>query len=170
MLTITQLAKKFATSRATLLYYEREGLLLPKTRTGNGYRWYSDSEEKRLEAIISYRSSGIPVAQILNLLNRKEGVSQFQILKNHLNELGNEIQRLKQQQKTTVVFLQDPKLLEENMMTKERWIEIMQTAGFDDNAMTTWHRKFEELEPEEHQKFLESLGVDAAEIKQIRSA
>ena len=56
------------------------------------------------------------------------------------------------------------------MMTKERWIEIMQTAGFDDNAMTTWHRKFEELEPEEHQKFLESLGVDAAEIKQIRSA
>ena len=170
MLTITQLAKKFATSRATLLYYEREGLLLPKTRTGNGYRWYSDSEEKRLEAIISYRSSGIPVAQILNLLNRKEGVSQFQILENHLNELGNEIERLKQQQKATVVFLQDPKLLEENMMTKERWIEIMQTAGFDDNAMTTWHRKFEELEPEEHQKFLESLGVDAAEIKQIRSA
>ena len=170
MLTITQLARKYGTSRATLLYYESEGLLLPRTRGDNGYRWYSNSEEKRLEVIIAYRSSGISIAQILNLLNRKEGSSQFHILKSHLYDLGNEIEKLKKQQKATIAFLQEPRLLEKNMVTKERWIEIMQAAGFDDNAMTVWHRKFEEMEPDEHQKFLESLGIDAAEIKQIRNA
>ena len=30
MLTVTQLARKYSIARATLLYYEREGLLLPK--------------------------------------------------------------------------------------------------------------------------------------------
>lgn len=169
MLTVTQLANKHAISRATILYYERAGLLLPKVRADNGYRWYSDREEERLQAILSYRSSGIPVAQILDLLDRKEGQSQFHILKNHLHDLGNEIELLKQQQKAIIVFLQEPKLLEENMVTKERWVEIMKAAGFDEKAMTSWHQKFEEMEPEEHQKFLESLGIGIAEIKKIRN-
>ncbi len=36
MLTVTQLANKLNISRATVLYYEREGLLLPTTRGDNG--------------------------------------------------------------------------------------------------------------------------------------
>lgn len=169
MLTVTQLARKYGISRATVLYYEREGLLLPKTRTENGYRWYGDSEQERLEAIISYRSSGMPIAQILDLLDRKQGPSQFQILKDHLHKLGSEIELLKRQQKAIIAFLQEPKLLEKNMVTKERWVEIMKAAGFDEKGMITWHQKFEEMEPREHQNFLESLGIDAAEIKEIRS-
>jgi len=59
MFTVTQLARKFGISRATILYYEREGLLMPASRSDNGYRWYGDSEIERLEAIVSYRSYGI---------------------------------------------------------------------------------------------------------------
>ncbi|WP_406662966.1 MerR family transcriptional regulator [Gallaecimonas sp. GXIMD1310] len=169
MLSVTQLARKYGISRATVLYYEREGLLLPKARAANGYRWYSDQEEKRLEMIISYRSSGMPVAQILNLLDHNEASSQFHILKNHLYEIGNEMERLKKQQKAIVAFLQNPELLEKNMVTKERWVEIMKAAGFDESAMAAWHKKFEEMEPEEHQRFLETLGIDADEIRKIRS-
>lgn len=169
MFTVTQLARKFTLSRATILYYEREGLLLPAYRSDNGYRWYGDSEIERLEAIVSYRSYGIPIANIEELLDRKNGMSQFQILKDHLNELGKEINLLKKQQKAIVAFLQEPKLLEENMVTKERWIEIMKAAGFDETAMRKWHKKFEEMEPNEHQKFLESLGINSGEIEQIRS-
>jgi DNA-binding transcriptional MerR regulator len=169
MFTVTQLARKFSISRATILYYEREGLLMPASRSDNGYRWYGDSEIERLEAIVSYRSCGIPVANIGDLLDRKEGMSQFQILRDHLNELGKEINLLKKQQKAIVSLLQEPKLLEENMVTKERWVEIMKAAGFDEDAMRTWHQKFEEMEPDEHQKFLESLGIHAEEIEQIRS-
>jgi DNA-binding transcriptional MerR regulator len=42
MLTVTKLAKTCDISRTTVLYYEREGLLTPKLRAENGYRWYGD--------------------------------------------------------------------------------------------------------------------------------
>lgn len=169
MLTVTQIARRFGISRATILYYEREGLLMPANRSDNGYRWYGDSEIERLEAIVAYRSYGIPVANIGDLLDRKQGASQFQILRDHLNELGKEINLLRKQQKAIVALLQEPKLLEENMVTKERWVAIMSAAGFDEAAMRTWHQKFEQMEPDEHQKFLESLGIHAEEIARIRS-
>ena len=40
MLTVTQIAKAYNISRTTILYYERAGLLLPHSRSDNGYRWY----------------------------------------------------------------------------------------------------------------------------------
>lgn len=169
MLTVTQLARKFDISRATILYYEREGLLTPAKRSDNGYRWYGDREIERLAAIVSYRSYGVPVASISELIDRKDSLSQAQILKSHFNDLEKEINQLRNQQKAIVALLQEPKLLEENMVTKDRWVEIMIASGFDEKAMTTWHQKFEEMEPEEHQKFLESLGIEEEEIKQIRS-
>ena len=55
------------------------------------------------------------------------------------------------------------------MVTKQRWVEIMTAAGLDEAAMIKWHQAFEALEPAEHQLFLESLGIAAAEIKAIRS-
>lgn len=168
MLTVTQLARKFGISRASILYYERQGLLAPALRSDNGYRWYGDSEIDRLEAIVSYRSYGITVANIGTLLDRKEDLFQAQILREHFNELEKEIALLRKQQKAIVALLQEPKLLEENMVTKERWVEIMKASGFDEAAMITWHQKFEEMEPEEHQKFLESLGIEAEEIMRIR--
>lgn len=170
MFTITEIARKCGISRATVLYYERKGLLVPRNRSDNGYRWYGEGEYERLNMIVLYRSYGIPIVNIGDLLDRREGTSQFQILRDHLNELGNEISLLKTQQKAIVAFLQEPKLLEENMVTKERWIEIMIAAGFDESAMRKWHQKFEAMEPEEHQLFLESLGINSEEIKSIRNA
>ncbi|ODN41530.1 MerR family transcriptional regulator [Piscirickettsia litoralis] len=169
MLTVTQLARKYGLSRAAILYYEREGLLQPSHRSDNGYRWYGYEEIERLEAIISYRSYGLSVTNIKDLLDRKTGMSQAQILKDHFNELEKEINLLRKQQKAIVALLQEPKLIEANMVTKERWVEIMKAAGFDEAAMRTWHQKFEEMEPDEHQNFLESLGINSEEIKRIRN-
>lgn len=55
------------------------------------------------------------------------------------------------------------------MVTKERWLEIMKASGLEDSAMIRWHQNFEELEPEEHQEFLEDLGFNQEEIRGIRS-
>ncbi|ENM6635405.1 MerR family transcriptional regulator [Vibrio vulnificus] len=168
MLTVTQIAKQFGISRTTILYYEKEELLLPACRSENGYRWYGEKEIERLETITSYRSYGLSVSSIRTLLDRN-GESQAQILKDHFNELEREIQNLRAQQKAVVVLLQDPSLLEENVVNKERWVEIMVAAGFTETDMIKWHQKFEELEPNEHQKFLESLGISSDEITKIRA-
>ncbi|WP_199459221.1 MerR family transcriptional regulator [Vibrio owensii] len=168
MLTVTQLARECGLSRTTILYYEREGLLAPAHRSENGYRWYGEKEMQRLKTISSYRSYGLPISRIRTLLAQK-GKSQAEILKDHFNELEREIQNLRAQQKAIVVLLQEPQLIEDNIVTKERWVQIMQAAGFSENDMVTWHQKFEEMEPAEHQKFLESLGIEQDEIVRIRA-
>ncbi|WP_038879953.1 MerR family transcriptional regulator [Vibrio jasicida] len=168
MLTVTQLARECRLSRTTILYYEREGLLAPAHRSENGYRWYGEKEMQRLKTISSYRSYGLPISSIRTLLAQK-GKSQAEILKDHFSELEREIQNLRAQQKAIVVLLQEPQLIEDNIVTKERWVQIMQAAGFSENDMVTWHQKFEEMEPAEHQKFLESLGIEQDEIVRIRA-
>ena len=169
MFTVTQLARKYGVSRTAILYYERSGLLKPSYRCENGYRRYDDRAAKRLGSIVAYRSYGLSIADIGKLLDCRKGLSRPNILKEHFNKLEQEIQLLRKQQKAIVALLQKPNLMEETMVTKERWVEIMEAAGFDEQAMITWHQKFEEMEPDEHQKFLESLGIDAEEIKQIRN-
>ncbi|HGY9582561.1 TPA: MerR family transcriptional regulator [Vibrio harveyi] len=168
MLTVTQLARECGLSRTTILYYEREGLLAPAHRSENGYRWYGEKEMQRLKTISSYRSYGLPISSIRTLLAQK-GKSQAEILKDHFNELEREIQNLRAQQKAIVVLLQEPQLIEDNIVTKERWVQIMKAAGFSESDMVTWHQKFEEMEPAEHQKFLESLGIEQDEIVRIRA-
>jgi hypothetical protein len=54
-------------------------------------------------------------------------------------------------------------------MNKAKWVEIMTAAGLSKEDMMKWHQKFEEMEPKEHQKFLESLGISPEEISQIRN-
>ena len=71
---------------------------------------------------------------------------------------------MRKQQSAIVALLQQPELLEQEMVTKERWVEIMKASGFSENDMLTWHQNFERMEPVEHQKFLESLGIGADEI------
>ena len=169
MLTVTQLAKNYHVSRTTILYYERAGLLLPTCRSENGYRWYGDEKIKRLEAIIAYRSFGVPIKNIAPLLDRQDDMTQEHILRDQFNSLEQEIQKLRQQQKAIVMLLERPTLLEQNMVTKERWVEIMKAAGLNEQGMKNWHKQFEKMEPDAHQEFLESLNIDTEEINKIRS-
>lgn len=168
MLTISKLAKKFGISRASILYYEREGLLSPTSRSDNGYRWYGEIEQERLETIINYRSFGIPVGEIKELIEKSESTTQNKTLRLQFNRLQQEIHSLKQQQLAIVNFLNAPDLLDETGMSKEKWTDIMRSSGMSDQDMINWHKQFEKLEPDAHQEFLESLQIDEDEIKHIR--
>ena len=169
MLTVSQLAKKFHISRASVLYYERKGLLKPALRSENGYRWYAEEQIGMLESVLAYRSYGLPLAKIADLVHRDDEAVQERILREQFSALEQEILTLRLQQKAIVQLLKQPQLLEKEMVTKERWVEIMQAAGLSENDMTNWHRNFERMEPEEHRKFLQSLGIDEEEIRRIRS-
>ncbi|GAA5218834.1 MerR family transcriptional regulator [Corallincola platygyrae] len=168
MLTVSQLAKRFKISRTTLLYYERAGLLEPKSRSASGYRLYGGDEIRRLESILSFRASGVPIATIGSLLNRADDTTQEQILREQFYALEREVQKLRQQQEAIVLLLKHPKLLEQTMINKDRWVEIMRAAGLNDTDMHNWHKQFEAMEPQAHQEFLESLSINATEIEKIR--
>lgn len=167
MLTISKLAKQAGIARSSLLYYERIGLLQPTLRGDNGYRWYGPDEVERLESIMAYRSYGIAIDKIGELLDRNSK-AQADILKEHFQQLELEIKQLRQQQKAIIELLNLDQEVENDMVNKERWVAIMRGAGLSDEDMTRWHQTFEKMEPEEHQKFLESLGIEQEEIAQIR--
>jgi len=168
MLTISQLAKQFGISRATLLYYEREGLLAPTSRAANGYRYYGEKEVERLRRITGYRSYGVRVSDIRELLERESNATIERVLRRRFEQLEDEIRLLRGQQRALVAILEHSNFDRQPVMTKERWTGIMRAAGMSDEDMRNWHREFEAREPEAHREFLESLNIDDEEVTRIR--
>ena len=54
------------------------------------------------------------------------------------------------------------------MMTKDKWVKIMQASGFSEADMRRWHQEFEKAAPEDHQEFLEYLKIPADQVTKIR--
>ncbi len=65
---IRELEEKTALDRATIRYYEQEGLITPQ-RKANGYREYSDADCETLLKVKCLRQLGIPLEQIHGLFN-----------------------------------------------------------------------------------------------------
>ncbi|MEZ8320426.1 MerR family transcriptional regulator [Vibrio splendidus] len=169
MLSIKQFCEQLEVSRTTVLYYERKGLITPAARTPNGYRQYGERELERFRAILAYRSYGIPVNEIESLLHQSQDEDRDTVLRQQFAALDLEIQKLRQQQQSIMALLKEPELLNQGLLTKERWTEILKESGMDEQDMINWHKRFEQMEPLGHLKFLQSLNIDEDEIEQLRA-
>ncbi|MEO9496829.1 MerR family transcriptional regulator [Vibrio splendidus] len=168
MLSIKQFCEQLGVSRTTVLYYERQGLIEPTSRTSSGYRLYGERELEKFRSILAYRSYGIPVVEIKGLLQQSHGKDREAVLRQQFSALDIEIKKLRQQQHSIMTLLQDPELLIQGQLTKQRWTEILRESGMNDQDMLNWHKQFEKMEPLGHLKFLQSLNIDDDEIEQIR--
>lgn len=167
-MTISQLARRFGLSRSTLLYYDSIGLLSPSARSRANYRLYSDDDVLRMEIIDEYRRAGLPLADISRLLD-SDGGELTGVLESRLRSLNDQIRGLRHQQKLIVHLLRNSDALPTTRhIDKDAWVAILRAAGMDDADMQRWHVEFERHSPEAHQDFLESLGLDHAEIDRIR--
>ncbi|MCD7928810.1 MAG: MerR family transcriptional regulator [Clostridiales bacterium] len=100
--------------RANIRYYEREGLLLP-ARNENRYRDYSQEDVARLKTVVILRKLGVPVAEIREILNGRQSMTDAlaeneEHLKQQLEELNGALalcRRLEQQQVELDTFDQD---------------------------------------------------------------
>ena len=166
---ISQLAHLHGLSRSTLLHYDRIGLLRPQQRSRANYRVYSAADRRRLEKICRYRSAGLSLQEIKTILAAPQRKTA-QALERRLEALNREIRALRTQQQVIVDLLKDRSLLAgTRVLDKNRWVAVLRDAGLDEAAMGQWHVAFERMSPEAHQDFLESLGMNAPEIKAIRS-
>lgn len=83
---INDLERRTGLDRATIRYYEKEGLITP-TRQENGYRDYSDDDREQLLKIKLLRQLGMSLDRIRNL---QQGSEDFQsALTNQLKVLTN---------------------------------------------------------------------------------
>ncbi len=169
MYTIGQLAKRYSLSRSTLIYYDHQGLLKPSGRSQANYRVYSDSDVTRLERIILFRSAGMPLSIITEIIDQDPHAVE-QALERRLSAINREIHGLRGQQKVIINLIKNQRAIENTrIMTKEKWVTMLAAAGLDEQGMWTWHKAFEKDSPEAHQDFLESIGIDCDEIAQIRN-
>jgi DNA-binding transcriptional MerR regulator len=167
--TIGRLAKKFHLSRSSLLYYDSIGLLKPSARTTGDYRAYSEEDARRLEQICVYRRAGLPLTEIAKILDAPES-SLAPVLEARLDELNEEITRLRRQQHFIIGILQNKALAQRmGVMTKETWTSLLAASGFSQEDMIMWHIEFERHAPEKHKQFLEFIGLEDDESEAIRS-
>ena len=139
----------------------------PPQRSGGNYRCYGEADLRRLLQICAYRDAGLKLEDIRQILDRTGG-DAFAVLKRRLMELDAEIGALRAHQQAILKLLENKTLRKAKMITKQKWVSIMQGCGFSSEQMHRWHAEFERSAPEEHQEFLEFLHIPAEEIKTIR--
>jgi MerR family transcriptional regulator, thiopeptide resistance regulator len=166
--TIGQVANKFSISRSTLIYYDSIGVLSPSERSSANYRLYSEKDISKMERISLFRKAGLPLESISSLLNHEETDLDL-ALENRLSNINSEIQSLRKQQKFILALLKNTDSAKNSRsITKEVWVALLEASGLDEEGMKKWHIEFERTSPEAHQDFLESIGIDADEISEIR--
>jgi DNA-binding transcriptional MerR regulator len=167
--SISQLARAQGLSRSTLLYYDRQGLLLPSGRTGSGYRYYTDKDQRRLERICHFRQAGLTLAEIRVVL-ASGGKPGAKLIEKRMRETAGEILGLRSQQQLFAGMLN--RVVSGRgapCVDKRLWVEMLRAAGMNDRAMARWHAEFERRAPEGHHEFLLSLGIPEKEVAGIRA-
>jgi MerR family transcriptional regulator, thiopeptide resistance regulator len=168
MLTVSKFARICGLSRSAVLYYESIGLLRRPPRSRGNYRSYGEGDVARLRQIWAYRNAGLSLADIRELLDQKD-TDATSVLKRRMLEIDVEVARLRAHQREILRLLNARTTLRrDKMITKDKWVSIMRSAGFGESEMQRWHAEFEKSAPAEHQEFLEFLHIPAEEIRQIR--
>lgn len=105
-MNISEAAKKYKLTPATLRYYEKEGLIPPVTRNSSGVREYQEEELNWIEFIKCMRDSGLSIESLAKytalyqlgeetLLERKEIlVEEYQKLLEKQQLMNKTIERL----------------------------------------------------------------------------
>ena len=92
--SIYDFAKFARTTRDTLLYYDKIGLLSPESRGDNNYRFYSHGQLSVINLIRTFKILGMPLSEIKRLKNKRTPDLTDQLLGNQLNLINEEIDTL----------------------------------------------------------------------------
>ncbi len=162
MYLIRELARKYNLTRSSLLHYDSIGLLSPSARSQAGYRIYSDEDEKRLTNIMLFRSMGIALSEIKELLENDRSKLAIALFK-RLGRLNREIGTLRSQQKNIIDLLKEFRNLNKFIdELKKDHVNLSLLNGIDP---LEWHRQFEEMSPELHRELLTIIRSIPKEIK-----
>lgn len=69
---IGEVAESAGVPSQTIRFYEREGLLPPASRGGNGYRLYDETTLSRLRFIRAAQSAGLTLAEIRSIVDVRD--------------------------------------------------------------------------------------------------
>lgn len=167
--TITRLAREFALSRSTLLYYDRIGLLCPEERSEAGYRLYSERQVEKLRQICAYRATGLPLKEIARLLSGRRPAGTPEPLRQRLAEVSRTITGLRKQQQLIVAMLSGQSAADAApLCDRQTLTAILRQTGLTDADLQRFHAHFEHSAPAAHRDLLSLLGFSPDEIDSLR--
>jgi DNA-binding transcriptional MerR regulator len=134
--TVKKLADIAGLSVRTLHYYDELGLLKPKSRTANGYRYYDDEAVVRLQQIMFFRELGFGLNEIDRIL-ADPGFDVIEALQSHRTLLSKKAERIDELLSTIDKTIKNLKG-EGNMPIKEYY------EGFSDEQIEKYRREVRE--------------------------
>lgn len=168
MYTIKELCAKSGLSRATLLYYESIGLLSAEGRSNSNYRLYSDDSIKWLERICTYRDAGVPLNDIVRILNYDTDVERT-ILEKTLSILNQKAKEIKVSQTKITEMLHcetEPGALLA-AVDREAIMAALSLLGIGNDVFVQIHEILENNSSESHRALLKMCGFNEYEISNI---
>lgn len=138
MYHISELATSVGLSRATLLYYEKMGLLRGR-RQANGYRVYDDRDRQRIVMLKRLQSAGLSLQECQACL---DGKLDTRLLSDRLAALDTEIAE----------------------KTRAR---DMLAALLGQGSLKQWHEYFEHTAPDLHRAWLMAQGLSSTTAGQV---
>jgi DNA-binding transcriptional MerR regulator len=99
ILTISQMAEKFAVTPRALRFYESKGLLAPE-RQGRA-RVYKQGDQQHLLLILKGRKLGFTIAEISQMIAAEDGRASQQVLKMTREKCLEQIELLERQMNDT---------------------------------------------------------------------
>ncbi|MCY6356342.1 MerR family transcriptional regulator [Clostridium sp. ZS2-4] len=92
--SINQVAKIFNITTNKIRYYEKKGLLEPLRDVNNEYRKFNDEDIMKLQAILLYRSIGLSIKDIKDIMTNSSNSNYLNHFNNQWQIINNEIDRL----------------------------------------------------------------------------
>lgn len=94
MYNISEVAKLFNITTNKIRYYEKQGLINPIRDLENEYRLYKETDIMKLQAILLYRSIGLPIKDIKNIMRDNSNANYINHFNNQWKIVNDEIHRL----------------------------------------------------------------------------
>lgn len=138
MYQISELAESVGLSRATLLYYEKLGLMTGK-RQANGYRVYTDADRQRLRLMQQLQAGGLSLQECRACL---DGKLDRDLLSQRLETLEREVAE------------------------KTRSRDLL-AALLGRGSLKDWHEEVERVAPDLHRAWLMTQGFSSEEAARV---
>jgi DNA-binding transcriptional MerR regulator len=123
-MTVNELAKRENVTLDTIRYYTKTGLLKPNRDNDNGYKRYSENDQRRLQFIVRAKTLGFSLSDIKQIFSASENAeSPCELVRKMIRE------RIESNKKH----------MEEAMCLQKRMIEAERKWQAMPNALPTGH-------------------------------
>ena len=131
--TIRELSQKYQLPSSTLRYYEDMGLLTDVIHTEKGARIYTQQHIERLEGILCFKRTGLPIAKIQEYYRYETNIEK------HMEEI---VTMMTEQEQDIIRQIQDLTDGLEHIRQKIYYYKLVQDALDRGEEMPTWAEVF----------------------------